>query len=202
MKSSYLAAILILALPVLASAGTQDARGAEQEASSAIPIYDCGTMALYTLLRLEGHSTNLKRLESILPQPNPSGYSMQELQAAALAGGLTLEGVLLKKDRRAIDRPMILFLRQSPHGHFVVVRPVGKTGKLVQILDPNLPPDVADASELLESRAWTGLALRPRRVSWPAVVGWTLGISSATLAAGGLLLHWRSASKRLAPIPA
>ncbi len=163
------------------------------------PLYDCGTMALYTLLRIEGFPTGLKHLEAILPQPNPGGHSMRELQEAAAARGLLLEGVLLSKEKRAIDRSMLVFLRQNPHGHFMVVRPVGWTGNLVQILDPNRPPDVVDSSELLASSQWTGLALRPARVNWPSRAGWILGICSVAVGLGGWLKHRGSSWGRRCP---
>jgi hypothetical protein len=46
-----------------------------------------------------------------------------------------------------------------------VIRPVGHSGKLVQVLDPNRDPEVLDADRLERSRSWTGLALVPRRSS-------------------------------------
>ncbi len=165
------------ALPVAAQEPTDPAK----------PIYDCGTLALFTLLQLEGRPTSLRRLESILPAPNPRGYSMKELQDAARARGLNLVGALLKKDSKAIDRPMIMYLKQGEHGHFIVVRPVGPSGSLVQILDPNLRPDVIDKSDLFAAREWSGLTLMPSRPNWPSRIGWTLGACSLAVGVGGWL---------------
>ena len=70
-----------------------------------------------------------------------------------------MSGVLLKKREDAIDRPMLVFLRRKGHGHYVVVRPVGHTGKLVQVIDNFGPPEVVDKATLLASPVWTGIAL-------------------------------------------
>jgi Peptidase C39 family len=156
------------------------------------PVYDCGTLSLYVLLHTEGLPTDLRRLESMLPAPGARGYSMRELQLAARARGLSLSGVLLKTDASAIDRPMILYLRQGRHGHFIVVRPVGKMGSLVQIVDPNRPASVADKSALFMSPGWTGLALRPDRPGWIRRGGWVVGAMAATIGVGG----WHSLRRR------
>jgi hypothetical protein len=129
-------------------------------------LYDCGTQALYTLLQLEGRPTDLRRLESHLPVPTPRGYSMGQLRDAAGFCGLELIGVRLRGGARAPDRPALAFLKRGPHGHFVVIRPVGHTGKLVQVIDPSGPIDVTDAANLYASREWTGLALIPARPNW------------------------------------
>jgi len=138
-------------------------------------LYDCGTLSLYMMLQLQGYPTDLRILESGLPAPNPRGYSMKELQDVALSRGLRLSGVLVEKDLRAIDRPMIAFVRQGTHGHFIVIRPVGRSGKLVQILDPNQSPDIIDKADLFSAREWSGLALVPDRPHWIFPVFCVLG---------------------------
>ena len=67
-------------------------------------------------------------------------------------------------------------MKRTQHGHFLVIRPVGHTGKLVQIVDSLQSPEVIDKSVLLASPEWTGLALVPGRISWtPVLVGGSLG---------------------------
>ncbi len=128
--------------------------------------YDCGTRALYSLMKLEGLSVDIEQLGSALPALQSSGHTMLELKNAAAKFGLRLSGVSLGNQLEGIDRPMIVFLRQNPHGHFMVLRPVGSMGTLVQILDPNRTPEIVDKSELLGSAEWTGLALIPQRSNW------------------------------------
>jgi Peptidase C39 family len=152
----------------------------------AIPLYaqdkpdaeptdnDCGLLALYNLFCLEGRPRDLSEIKAHLPVPAPDGYSMMELRDAARACGVNLTGFKLKTSDRAPDRPMLLFLKGIRHGHYVAVRPVGHTGKLVQVLDFNLDPIVVDAGKLCALPEWTGFALVPDRPNWAARIGWTL----------------------------
>jgi hypothetical protein len=71
-----------------------------------------------------------------------------------------------------------VFLARGRHGHYVVLRPVGHTGKLVQVLDPNEEPVVLDAARLYASPEWTGLALVPARPNWTARVVGTIGAAA------------------------
>ncbi len=68
---------------------------------------------------------------------------------------------MAKSEERAIDRPMLVFLNRGEHGHFLVLRPVGTTGKLVQVVDSVNPPAVIDKTALFAAKSWTGLALIP-----------------------------------------
>ena len=77
----------------------------------------------YVLLRLEGRSVTIDRLESVLPPRHRDGYSMAELSKAAASLGLTLEGVRFAKGDRALDRPAIAFVKDAKGGHFTVLRP-------------------------------------------------------------------------------
>ena len=145
---------------IFLSAG-QTGVGAESD-KKADP-YDCGTIALHTILMLEGHPTPVIELEKILPQPPKAGYSMAQLRDAARASGLELIGVRLRKGDRSVDRPALVHLARGEHGHFVVVRPVGHSGKLVQVLDASGAPTVVDLADFQSSPEWTGLALVPAR---------------------------------------
>ncbi len=130
---------------------------------------DCGTLALYHLLHLEGRPTDLTVIRSHLPAMPPAGYSMKELRDAARACGLQLSGLQPKDPIRELDRPMIAFLRQ---GHYIVARPVGHTGKQVQILNGAVDSTIIDKQTLLTGTGWTGLVLAPKRsspVEWWAV---------------------------------
>lgn len=125
---------------------------------------DCGVRALFLLHRLEGQPTRLDDLRQALPNPTPDGLSMLRLKEASYAHGLALDGVRI---RRADDirGPLLVFLKSGSHGHFVVVRPVGHSGRLIQVIDPSDDVDVFEADKVLRSPAWTGLALRPTRHS-------------------------------------
>jgi ABC-type bacteriocin/lantibiotic exporter with double-glycine peptidase domain len=141
---------------------------------SDIAKYDCGTIALHTLLALDGRATPIDTLRTRLPAPSSRGHSMAELRDAARSFGLTLTGVKLSRSGRAPDRPALVFLKRDDHGHFLVVRPVGHSGKLIQIIDSTGDPIVRDAVDLYASPQWTGLALVPARPNWPLRVAVSL----------------------------
>lgn len=152
-------------------------------AASTAESFDCGTAALYQLLWLEGLPLPLIDVAGSLPAPRPAGFSMLELQAAARKCGLRLRGVQLGSSTRTPDRPLLIYLHRGPHGHFVVIRPVGWSGKLVQIIDPGNGSDVLDLEILAATPEWTGLALSPERADWRRVI---LGGLLAALASTGL----------------
>jgi len=124
---------------VLSPAASVIGQDAGTDGSSPNP-YDCGFIGLSTLLQLEGCEADFAQLEAQLPPPKATGYSMKELRDAGRALGLPLIGVRLKNGPRSLDRPAIVHLDQGTHGHFVVLRPLGHTGSLVQLLDVNGPP--------------------------------------------------------------
>jgi hypothetical protein len=143
---------------------------------------DCGTVALYALLRLEGRPTSLESVAARLPAIRPAGHSMKELRDAARTLGLGLDGAYLGKDDKAIDRPMLAFLKVEGKGHFLVIRPVGHSGKLVQVIDSNQPTRVMDKADLVTSDQWTGLVLATRRTNWPVLAALVL-VATAGLGA-------------------
>lgn len=140
---------------------------------------DCGVIALYLLLGLEDRPRPLGSITSILPPSTPSGYSMEELREASSAFGLRLAGRRFDGSH-AMDRPWIVHLKRSGHGHFLVVRPVGHSGKLVQVIDPPSLPEVVDVDALLARSDWTGLGLTPERLPWAVLLSW-LAVLIATL---------------------
>jgi hypothetical protein len=154
--------------------------------------FDCGTLALYHLFRIEGRPVELAAIGLHLPALPPAGYSMLELRDAAKACGLRLSGVRLKDPAPKLDGPMIAFLKR---GHYVVIRPVGHTGKLVQILNGVERTQVMDKGSLFASSEWTGLVLAPRRSGWGE---WVI-VPLASLSGLGLLLWLRPRRRSLSP---
>lgn len=142
---------------VLANAWSSQA--AEPE-STARP--DCGVNALFVLLHLEGLPVPLDHVKSVLPPRHPDGYSMAELAAAAEALGLGLEGMRFAEGDKAPARPVIAFLRDARGGHFAVLRPVGTTGTMVQVIDPPSAPWITDYDRVFSVRQWPGRVLVAR----------------------------------------
>ena len=128
--------------------------------------YDCGVNSLFILFRLEGRPVTLDQLMSSMPLRRPEGYSMAELSAAGNSFGLGLEGVRFAKGDKALNRPAIAFFQDKKGGHFVVLRPVGATGTMVQVIDPPHAPQIMDYDRILSAKPWTGRILIPRE-PWP-----------------------------------
>jgi len=156
--------------------------------------WDCGAYALYDMLQLEGRPTQLEEIRSILGAPGADGRSFLELREASRRCGLMLDAVVLPRKRSVIAGPILLFVKTQPEGHFVVVRPVGHTGRLVQWLDGDRPPIVLDADLLFASPWWTGLALVPHRINPIALVAGSL---CAVLAVGFVALRWKRRRTRI-----
>ncbi len=149
--------------------------------------YDCGVRALCLLLGLEGRHIDPKEIANSLSERDAAGYSMKQLRDEAARRGVRLRGVKLRTGERP-GGPSIAFLGDGGHGHYIVIRPIGHTGKLVQVLDPNESPLVIDVENLQRHPQWTGLALVPDPPSWPRQIG-------VALAGGGIaglaLIGWR-----------
>jgi ABC-type bacteriocin/lantibiotic exporter with double-glycine peptidase domain len=143
---------------------------------------DCGVNALFILLRLEGRPVTLDRLVSALPARHADGYSMAELEAASRSFGLALEGVKFARGDKALDRPAIAFLEDARGGHFAVLRPVGTTGTMVQVIDPPHVPWIADYGRVMTTPSWTGRLLVPRGSPFRRAV------LPGSLAAAGLIV--------------
>lgn len=124
---------------------------------------DCGIQSLYLLLHFSGERTDLSTLERALPAARSSNYSMSELQAADRKLGLALRGIPFGKDDVPPDRPAIASMSGSNDAHYVVLRPVGRTGTMVQVIDPPYAPQVVDSTDLIGGPAWTGRLLIPGR---------------------------------------
>jgi len=154
---------------------------------------DCGVNALFVLLRLEGKPVTLDRLESALPFRQPQGYSMAELAAAGGSLGLRLEGLRLAKGDKGLDRPAIAFLKDAKGGHFAVLRPVGSTGTMVQVIDPPHAPWIGDYDRVLSAEPWTGRVL-VRRDAWIVrnMNPLLMALAGCILLVAGLARGWRT----------
>lgn len=127
----------------------------------------CGLTSLWTLLHLEGHPIPMATLRARLPSEPAAGYSIAELREAAAACGLRTDVRQLSTNPEALDRPVLVFVRRNGHGHFLVIRPVGRGDKL-QVLDGPRAPEVREGTQIVDAPTWTGIALVPVRPSWPA----------------------------------
>jgi ABC-type bacteriocin/lantibiotic exporter with double-glycine peptidase domain len=132
--------------------------------------HDCGTLALYRLLRLLDNPVPLAMVQAALPDMPRSGFSMRQLRDAAGTLGVSLRGVRLLSDAHPPRTPFLCFLDTSPHGHFAVARPVGHTGTLIQVIDGLEDPLVLDAADFFRKPEWTGLALVPSDRTLPLTV--------------------------------
>ena len=96
------------------------------------------------------------------------------------------------------EGPSIAFLGDGGHGHYLVLRPIGHTGRLVQLLDPNEAPVVMDVEGLQRLPRWTGLALVPDPPNRPMRLG------AALIAAGavGLAASMYARSRKRGLVPA
>ena len=156
--------------------------------------WDCGAKSLYHLLRLEGRPTELDRLLGILGPSSSTGRSFLSLRKAARECGLNLEAVALPKTPPSLNGPALAFIKGESEGHFLVVRPVGHTGRLVQVIDGDREPVVLDAESLFASPSWTGLALVPRRTNWAALLAGSVFLSSTIALAARLTARWAGRS--------
>lgn len=148
----------IVGLGMLASVGLAADEGAETR--DAHP--DCGPIALATLLHLEDVPVRVEELAGRMGSDG-IGHSLAQLRDEASRLGVPLTGVRLSGDPRDLDRPALIHLNRGQHGHFLVVRPVGHSGTLVQVFDAQGSPVVIDGDALYRSREWTGMALIPAR---------------------------------------
>jgi hypothetical protein len=175
-------------------AGSVDTTAAEDERTK----LDCGVNALYLLLHLEGRPVTVDQVLSKLPAHDPEGYSMAELADASEALGLGLEGVRFAKGDPNPDRPAIAFIKSERGGHFTVLRPIGTTGKMVQVIDPPIPPWTTDYDRLFVDGLWTDRILAPRP-PWYFALGstGTLMLAGAAVVAGSSLWLWGRSSRAM-----
>jgi Peptidase C39 family len=115
-------------------------------AQSAYTPPDCGTNALFLIMKLEDMSVGLEEIELALPARNEFGYSMLELQSTARRCGLSLVGKSFGPSDAPLPGPAIAYRpgHKPASGHFVVLRPVGSNDTVVQVIDPPYAPRLID----------------------------------------------------------
>jgi len=161
---------------------------ADEVQQSATSQIDCGPAAIHALFWAAGRPVSIDEVIARLPS-RPEGHSMKELQDASAGLGMSLEGRFIGKDIRALDRPMLAFIKDDSLRHFLVIRPVGPTGSLVQVIDVSDPPQVMDKTDLVASSQWTGAVLIPKQANWIRMVGWFLLATSS-------FVGWRFLAER------
>jgi ABC-type bacteriocin/lantibiotic exporter with double-glycine peptidase domain len=154
----------------------------------------CGTMALLNLIQLSAQKCTLEEVQAALPGQDARGHSLEELREGAKRFRLTVDGIQLLKEAQ-FDRPLIAFVEQQGHGHFVAIRPAGHTGRKVQILDGLADPRVVDLHDLIREPGWTGLALISRQPRW--MVQFSLILSWSAILVGSVGIAAIVARKRL-----
>jgi Peptidase C39 family len=123
---------------------------------------DCGLLALYTLMRIHGRGVGLAEIQKHLGPPGQGGVSMRALLDASEVLGLPLSAVRYEPGT-PVREPALIFLSRAGRGHFMVVRPVGNSGELLQVSDGLAAPYVMEARKLYQLPYWHGLALVKRR---------------------------------------
>lgn len=118
---------------------------------------------MYIFLKISKYEYSLDTVKNSLPANSPDGYSMQDLCVTGNKLGLDLAGVKITDDAFVFEEPSIVLLKGGKNGYYVVVRPIGRSGKLIQIIDPAGSIEVVEWRALRKSSYWTGLALMPRR---------------------------------------
>lgn len=137
---------------------TGSGRGAQSE-PAVPPPPSCGSNALYLLLEIVDHPASIDAIEDALPTLPPHGYTMNDIAHASRALGYPLRGLVIRDSNMPLASPAIAFLQQGDEGHFVVLRPCGNTGTMVQVIDPPKVPKLMDYSRLFASKYWTGKVL-------------------------------------------
>lgn len=139
---------LIVIVPIIVATWNAPAHS-EEDLSS----LSCGPNSLYVLLELTGRHTDMKDLLRTLPAVHPKGYSLLELQGAGRQRGLDLWGGYLTRENIPLDRPVIAFFdgSQARSGHYAVLVPVGRTGTMVQLIDPPYYPMIIDYTSIISA---------------------------------------------------
>lgn len=186
-----------IALVALASSSGDEVRAQSASAAGApASTVDCATASLYAFLRFAGRPAELSRLRATLPPRHPEGYSMKDLQDAGRRFGVRCVGVVERGGKRAPDGPRLAFMKRGEHGHFLALRPVGHTGRLVQIIDAGREPAILDTDRLYASPEWTGLVLAPSRpIPIRGLMGW-LAVVSSMLIPIILIRNWVDKRRR------
>lgn len=152
----------------------------------------CGVVAIYNLLRVEGLPADIRQVVSFLPPEAASGDSLYDLRAAARKLGLRVEGISLADPAMAARFPLIAHLKSGVHGHFVVIRPVGHSGELIQIMDGLGPPMVVDAKSFARETGWTDIGIARVRGAWLQVILLFIVFCSLAILGANYRRRWRN----------
>jgi ABC-type bacteriocin/lantibiotic exporter with double-glycine peptidase domain len=153
-----IAMIAMMVMLVLLGGKSDTISGTSHQTRVQVEPSDCGVSALYALLKVEGRSVKLTVVHQSLADQAEGLVTMRDMRDAATGLGLVLEG---RKLTERPSRPTIAHVKLGS-GHFLVVRPVGTTEKLVQVLDGQRLPFVIDWENLARSELWSGVGLTPR----------------------------------------
>lgn len=158
-------AVLAVLLVLTDASGFVEQDGGPAEAALAMDdeASVCGVDSLYILSRLEGRRASLATIQAMLGRSGPQGHSLVSLREGAFLLGLSLRGARIGLEDWPLDRPALVHFKGQPRGHFAVIRPVGHTGKLVQVIDGADHVEVEDFDHLVKLPTWDGLALVPLR---------------------------------------
>jgi Peptidase C39 family len=164
---------------------------------------DCGTNALYLLMKHEGRAKRLNEIQTALPPPHELGYSMLELKSAAKACGLNLVGVKFGPGSVPLLGPVIAHRpgHKPASGHFVVLRPVGSNNTVIQVIDPPYAPQLIDYPALFGGKGEPVMILRPATIfeTWTTFLAiLLLGVPCVILLAVRLIIKRQVAESFLA----
>jgi hypothetical protein len=118
------------------------------------------------------------------------------LQDAGRRFGVRCVGIVERGGERAPDGPRLAFVKRGEHGHFLALRPVGHTGRLVQVIDAGREPAILDAGRLYASPEWTGLVLAPSRPFPMRGLLGGLAVASSMLIPMILIRNWVGKPRR------
>lgn len=147
------------------------APGQSVQASESSETWDCARSALYILLSLDG-DCDPEQLRPTLPA-RPDGISLQELAEASGKLGVALRPVRLSQQDCSRYGTFIAFAEHQgkPFGHFLVVRPIGRT--YLQLIDPPQVEMVPTERMFPDPNSFVVALIRKRFDSQQAV-GWLL----------------------------
>ena len=122
-------------------------------------------LSLFCNQQKNGEHFSYDSLLKSFPIPGPLGHSMKDIIDVARQHHLELDGVLIENEIKKIDQPMIAFVKNEIHGHFIVVFPVSTDGTIVSVVDGKDFPSIMDFSSLKYRKGWTGRVLIANRIN-------------------------------------
>lgn len=154
--------VLMFAAISEVSSATNHDTSAQGDAEFSPTENDCGIRALFLLLRAMDIDTSFEDIRTALPPPSFEGYSIAELREASRKLGLSLRVERLDPKSYGIGQPMIAYLEQPSGGHFVFIRPLGKSDRIIQVLEYPFAPKIMDLDYFISHTGWSGIATIPR----------------------------------------